>query len=115
LCAVFAALFLFFFFQDAEGFAEVIGIHLSCGGPHNSKITDKDLTPYARTMGEIVEACIIYGRPREPKAFFELGEQGLMKKHLDRLMRLGKVFKEGDRYIKRTAGERGSAHVPDRK
>jgi len=68
-----------------------------------------------RTMEEIVEAWIIYGRPREPKAFFELGEQGLMKKHLDRLMRLGKVFKEGDRYIKRTAGERGSAHVPDRK
>ncbi len=51
-----------------------------------------------RTMEEIVEAWIIYGRPREPKAFFGLGEQALMKKHLDRLIRLGKVFKEGDRF-----------------
>jgi len=68
-----------------------------------------------RTMKEIVETWIIYGRPREPKAFFELGEQGLMKKHLERLIRLGKVFKEGNRYIKRTAGEPGSAYVPDRK
>ena len=102
---------LLFFFQDAEGFAEVIGIHLSCGGPHNSKITDKDLTPYTRTMGEIVEACIIYGRPREPKAFFELGEQGLMKKHLDRLMRLGKVFKEGDRYVKGAQGAAGDISI----
>ena len=68
-----------------------------------------------RTMEEVVEAWIIYGRPREPKAFFELGERALMNKHLERLIRLGKVFKEGDRYIKRTAGERGSAHLPDRK
>ena len=55
-----------------------------------------------RTMEEIVGACIIYGRPREPKAFFELGEQGLMKKHLERLIRLGQVFQEGDRYIKKS-------------
>jgi glyoxylase-like metal-dependent hydrolase (beta-lactamase superfamily II) len=53
-----------------------------------------------RTMEEIVEAWIIYGRPREPKAFFELGERGLMKKHLDRLMKSGRVLQEGDRYIK---------------
>jgi len=53
-----------------------------------------------RTMEEIVEAWIIYGRPREPKAFFELGERGLMKKHLERLMKSGRVFQEGDRYIK---------------
>ncbi|NWG04722.1 MAG: hypothetical protein HXY44_17855 [Syntrophaceae bacterium] len=52
-------------------------------------------------MEEIVKAWIIYGRPREPKAFFELGERGLMKKHLERLKRLGKVHLEGDRYMKR--------------
>ncbi|MGZ3606063.1 MAG: MBL fold metallo-hydrolase [Thermodesulfobacteriota bacterium] len=51
-----------------------------------------------RTMKEIVEAWIIYGRSREPKAFFQLGERGLMKKHLERLIRLGKVVKEGDRF-----------------
>jgi hypothetical protein len=53
-----------------------------------------------RTMEEIVEAWIIYGREREPKAFYELGERGLMKKHLERLMKSGRVFQEGDRYIK---------------
>ena len=52
-------------------------------------------------MEEIVEACIIYGRPREPKAFFELGERALTKKHLERLTRLGKIFQEGDRYIRK--------------
>ena len=68
-----------------------------------------------RTIEEIVEAWIIYGRSREPKAFFELGERALMNKHLERLVRLGKVFKEEDKYIKRAAGECGFAHAPDRK
>ncbi|MBM4341650.1 MAG: MBL fold metallo-hydrolase [Deltaproteobacteria bacterium] len=53
-----------------------------------------------RTMEEIVGAWIVYGREREPKAFFELGERALMKKHLDHLMKLGKVFQEKDRYVK---------------
>jgi glyoxylase-like metal-dependent hydrolase (beta-lactamase superfamily II) len=53
-----------------------------------------------RTMEEIVEAWIIYGRTREPKAVFELGEQGLIKKHLERLMRSGRVVKEKSKYIK---------------
>ncbi len=60
-----------------------------------------------RTMEEIVEAWIIYGRSREPKAFFELGERALMKKHLDRLKRLGKVFQKGDRYIKKLSKNAG--------
>ncbi len=55
-----------------------------------------------KTLEEIVEAWIIYGRPREPKAFFELGERTMMNKHLERLVRSGKVFKEGDRYIRKT-------------
>lgn len=53
-----------------------------------------------RTMEEIVEAWIVYGRAREPKAFFELGERGLMKKHLERLMRSGKVVQRNDRYTR---------------
>ena len=54
-----------------------------------------------RTMDEIVEACIVYGRPREPKAFYEFGERATMKKHLERLIKLGRVFQEEDRYLKR--------------
>ena len=53
-----------------------------------------------KTMEEVVEAWIIYGRSREPKAFFELGERALIKKHLERLIRLGKVSKEGDRFYR---------------
>jgi hydroxyacylglutathione hydrolase len=68
-----------------------------------------------KTIEEIVGAWIVYGRQREPKAFFEFGERALMKKHLDRLMRSGRVYQEGDRYIKRTARQSGFAHVPDRK
>jgi hypothetical protein len=52
-------------------------------------------------MDEIVEACIVYGRPREPKAFYEFGERATMKKHLERLIKLGRVFQEEDRYLKR--------------
>ncbi len=59
-----------------------------------------DLLKEPRTMEEIVEAWIIYGRSREPKAFFELGERGLMKKHLERLMRFGGVVQEKGKYFK---------------
>jgi len=44
-----------------------------------------------RTMTDIVAQCIVYRKPREPKAFFEWGEQAIMGKHLERLTRLGKA------------------------
>ncbi len=53
-----------------------------------------------QTLGDVVGAWIIYGRPREPKAFFEFGERAHMKKHLERLVNLGIVTKDGDRYLK---------------
>jgi len=59
-----------------------------------------ELLTKPRTMDEIVEAWIVYGRPREPKAFYEFGERALMKKHLERLIRLGIVFHEGRWYLK---------------
>jgi glyoxylase-like metal-dependent hydrolase (beta-lactamase superfamily II) len=62
-----------------------------------------DLLNKPRTLNEIVEAWIVYGRPREPKAFYEFGERATMKKHLERLIRLGRVFKEGDKYIRKAA------------
>jgi hydroxyacylglutathione hydrolase len=68
-----------------------------------------------RTMEEIVGAWIVYGRQREPKAFFEFAERALMKKHLERLIRLGTVFKEGDRYIKKVVEKCGSAKAVERK
>lgn len=51
-----------------------------------------------KTFSEIVQACIVYGKPREPKYFFEFGEKALMKKHLEKLLNENRVVLEGDRY-----------------
>jgi choline kinase len=53
-----------------------------------------------RTLEDIVGAWITYGRPREPKAFFEFGERALMKKHLERLINQGLVVVNGGKYCK---------------
>ncbi len=58
-----------------------------------------DLLKQPRTLEDIVEAFIIYGKPREPKAFFEFGERAHMKKHLEKLMREGIVSKKGTGYF----------------
>ncbi len=50
------------------------------------------------TMSEIVEARIVYRKKREPKEFFDLGERGLMGKHLQRLITSGLVVFDGDGY-----------------
>lgn len=44
-----------------------------------------------RTMAEVVAQCIVYRKPREPRAFFEWGEQAIMGKHLERLMKSGRI------------------------
>ncbi len=51
-----------------------------------------------RTMNEIVDAWIVYGRKREPEAFFAFAEEALMKKHLEMLMEKSIVARDGDRY-----------------
>jgi len=61
------------------------------------KLIERLQTP--QTMDEIVAAWIVYGRPREPKAFFEFGERVLMKKHLTKLMNEGRVVKDGRHYV----------------
>ena len=53
-----------------------------------------------RTLDDIVGAWIIYGRPREPKAFYEFGERSMMKKHLKKLMDQHVVATDGERYYK---------------
>jgi len=51
-----------------------------------------------RSMDEIVAACIVYRKPREPKSVYEWGEGAIMGKHLERLMKNGAVVLEGGRY-----------------
>ncbi|MGD9330723.1 MAG: MBL fold metallo-hydrolase [Desulfobacterales bacterium] len=51
-----------------------------------------------RSMTDIVEAWIVYRRPREPLAFYRHAEQSLMEKHLQELMAEGRVVLEQGRY-----------------
>ena len=48
-----------------------------------------------KTLDEIVEAWIVYGRQKEPKEFFEFGERAIMKKHLERLEKNGRLLQDG--------------------
>lgn len=59
-----------------------------------------ELLKTPRTLDDVVAACIIYGKPREPKAFFAFGERAHMKKHLEKLMREEIVRREGQRYVR---------------
>jgi glyoxylase-like metal-dependent hydrolase (beta-lactamase superfamily II) len=51
-----------------------------------------------RTIKEIVDAWIVYGRRREPEAIFAFAEESLMRKHLELLMEQSKVVWDGNRY-----------------
>ena len=86
--------------HEAGVFEEEPGIkwdqYLAIVGEREEKL--KDLLRNPRTFEQIVGASIIYGRPREPKMFFELGERGHMKKHLEKLIMEGLVVKDGEYY-----------------
>jgi hypothetical protein len=40
----------------------------------------------------------VYGKPREPEDFFLFGEKSHMKKHLERLVKQGRVVEDGGVY-----------------
>ncbi len=52
-----------------------------------------------KTMDEIVDACIVYGRPREPRAFFSIGERGIMGKHVEDLLEKSVIKKENGHFF----------------
>ena len=60
------------------------------------KLLDALKTP--RTMAEITGLWIMYGKPREPKAFFEFGERVLVKKHLQFLIKKCMISQKGEKY-----------------
>ncbi len=57
-----------------------------------------ELLEKPRTMEDIVDACIVYRKPREPKMFFQFGEKAIMGKHLELLLERGVVKQEGEYY-----------------
>jgi len=54
-----------------------------------------------RTLEDIVEAWIVYRRPREPEVFFAFGERAIMGKHLERLLGQGVVAREESIFFRR--------------
>lgn len=78
--------------------AEVWGSYEAVIGERERKLLDLLETP--RTLPEIVEARIIYGRVREPKGFFNFGERVHMQKHLEHLIGRGLVIRENELYKK---------------
>jgi len=52
-----------------------------------------------RTMDEIVQAWTVYGKPREPLAFFEFGERALAGKHVEWLEKKGAVKEANGVYV----------------
>jgi len=51
-----------------------------------------------RSIDEIVNARIVYRKPREPKSFFDFGEWALMTKHLERMIKHGEVREDSGIY-----------------
>jgi hydroxyacylglutathione hydrolase len=56
-----------------------------------------------RTLEEIAGRWIVYGRRREPEAFYACGERNHIKKHLERLRKAGTVDLLAGRYYLRSA------------
>ena len=57
-----------------------------------------ELLSAPRTMSDIVNAWIVYRKPREPAAFFAFAEEALMRKHIERLIRAGSVIQTDEGY-----------------
>jgi glyoxylase-like metal-dependent hydrolase (beta-lactamase superfamily II) len=58
-----------------------------------------NLLSVPHTLDEIVDACIVYWKKREPELLYDLGERGHMLKHLEKLVAEGKATRKGDRYM----------------
>lgn len=56
----------------------------------------KELLRQPRTLEQIVEAWIVYGRPRQPRDFFYFSERAMIKKHLEYLDEQGRLQQEGE-------------------
>jgi len=53
-----------------------------------------------KTLEEILSAWLIYGKPREPKEFFEFSERALVGKHIEYLEKRKKITLDRNKYVK---------------
>ena len=57
-----------------------------------------ELLQTPRTLKEIVNAWIVYRKPREPKPLYEFAEKAIVIKHIEALIEKSIVYETGDRY-----------------
>lgn len=53
-----------------------------------------------KALEKILAAWLIYGKPREPREFFEFNERVLLVKHIEYLERQGKIILDNNQYVK---------------
>ena len=53
-----------------------------------------------KTLEKILSAWLIYGKPREPREFFEFNERMLLGKHIEYLELRGKIMLDNNQYVK---------------
>jgi hydroxyacylglutathione hydrolase len=51
------------------------------------------------TMDDIINAWIVYRKPREPKGFFIIGEKGIMGKHVQTLLKRAAIVKDNGYFV----------------
>jgi glyoxylase-like metal-dependent hydrolase (beta-lactamase superfamily II) len=59
-----------------------------------------DFLNHPRTIEEIADAWIIYGRKREPAELYAFGERANIQKHLETLLAQETIGFEGERYVR---------------
>ena len=84
-------------FEEAPG--EIWDQYLNVIAERENKLLD--LLDEPQSLEDIIDAWIIYGKPREPKPFFEFGERIHMKKHIEKLINQGIVAMEKGKYYRR--------------
>jgi glyoxylase-like metal-dependent hydrolase (beta-lactamase superfamily II) len=53
-----------------------------------------------KTLEQISSAWLIYGKPREPKEFFEFNERALIRKHIEYLEQMGTITLDKNQFVK---------------
>ncbi len=53
-----------------------------------------------KTLAEILAAWLMYGRPREPKEFFEFNERALVVKHIEHLEKQENITLDRNKYVR---------------
>lgn len=80
--------------EPGELWSEYIGVI----DDRESKLLEHLSSP--QSISSIVNAWIVYRKPREPEEFFAFAEEALMRKHLERLMRSGLVVEVKEGYVR---------------